>query len=274
MNESELLWMRTFKGRIIFSWLFIILLFFFLNNSLLSQLQQPPFIYPDSDNTYWALHLLGIPQWLLQHYYPAIGFDIVLTCACIICIIVPQQRLFTWITVIGVWILYISFGSAAGKHYAQIGYIIIPIAFLAQQPKKFDLLWSLVRYWICFLYFSAGLYKIYYGGFFGSDNMSNILQQVNANWFYFHPEGFQSSVIRFLIDHPSFSQWFYRLTVCIDLILIIGWFTKKYDWLLLFVLVLFHVSNLFFNHISFVEQSLIFAPFLPWEKWAIAFKQQ
>lgn len=258
-------------ARIIFAWLFVILLYFFFNNTLLSQLQQPPLIYPGSDNTFWLMHILNIPQFLLKHYYAALTFDIILTTSCLICIIVPQQRLFTWLTVIGVWILYIAYCSAAGKHYAQIGYILAPIPFLVINPNRFDLSWNLLRYWVCFLYATAGLYKIYYGGFIYDHNMSNILWRDNADWFVFNRSGFKYDTYSYLIQHPGFAQWFYRIATFFDLACIIGFFTKRFDRWLLLGLLTFHVGNFFLLHISFVEQSLIFAPFLPWHKWAARF---
>lgn len=259
-------------ARVIFSWLFIILVYFFFNNSLLSQFQQPPLIYPGSDNTFWLMHILNIPQFLLQHHWAALVFDIVLTCSCIVCVVIPHQRLFTWISIAGVWILYIAYCSAAGKHYAQIGYLLAPIPFLALKDQKFDMLWNLFRYWVCFLYVSAGLYKIYYGGFCYSHNMSNILMQDNADWFVFNREGWLYSSIHYLIENPGLSQWFYRLATFFDLLLVIGFFTKRFDKWLLAGLLIFHAGNYFLLHISFVEQSLIFAAFLPWCKWAAYFQ--
>ena len=47
-----------------------------------------------------------------------------------------------------------------------------------------------------------------------------------------------------------------------------GFFTKKFDKWILLALISFHCANLFLLDISFVEQSLIFAPFLPWKRMA------
>jgi len=262
---------RNILASIIFGWLFLILIYFFSTNSLLSQFQSPVLIAPESDNTFWILHILRIPQWLMQHYYVALTFDILLTVSCIICIFVPGQRFFTWTTVAGTWLLYICYCSAAGKHYAQIGYLLTPIPFLAFKQYKFDLLWDGLRYWVCFLYASAGIYKIYYGGFAYPLNMSNILMQMNSEWFLFHKNGLQADSIGYLIDHPGISQWLFRLATLVDLSLIIGFFTKKYDKWLLFGLVTFHLGNFFLLHITFIEQSLIFAPFLPWQRMATYF---
>ena len=259
---------RLIMARIIFAWLFLILLYFFINHSLLSQLQQPVLIYPDSDNSFWLLHILRIPQYLLRNYWAGLVFDTLLLGSCFFCIVIPRQRLFTWITVIGIWLLYICYCSAAGKHYAQIGYLLAPVPFLALKENKFSLLWDCFRYWVCFLYLSSGIYKIYYGGFAYANNMSHILQQMNADWFIFKKEGVQADTINYLISHPGLAQWFYRLTTLIDLSLIIGFFNKRFDKWLLLGLLSFHAGNFFLLHISFVEQSLIFAPFLPWRNMA------
>jgi hypothetical protein len=269
MDEIGTYYPRKMMASIIFGWLFCILIYFFSSNSLLSQLQSPVLIDPESDNTFWVLHILRIPQCLLQHYRVSLFFDILLTVSCIICILVPEQRVFTWITITGTWLLYVSYCSAAGKHYAQIGYLLTPIPFLVLDKNKFDLLWEAFRYWVCILYVSAGLYKIYYGGFFYPHNMSHILQQMNTEWFLFDKKGLQADIIHYLIDHPGISQWFYRLATLVDLSLIIGFFTKKYDKWLFLALVTFHLGNFFLLHISFIEQSLIFAAFLPWKRWAI-----
>jgi hypothetical protein len=259
-------------ARAIFTWLFLVLVYFFINNSLVSQLQEPVLVYPGSDNTFWLLHILNIPQFLLKHYWAGLSFDILLTCSCITCIIVPQQRFFTWTTIAGVWILYIVYCSTAGKHYAQIGYLLTPIPFLVLSANKFDMLWELLRYWVCFLYLSAGIYKIYYGGFGYQATMSNILFQDNADWFVFYKEGMQFDTCHYLIQHPVIAQWLYRLATFTDLFCIIGFFTKRFDKWILAGLLGFHLANLFLLHISFVEQSLIFAPFLPWRRWADYFQ--
>ncbi len=101
--------------------------------------------------------------------------------------------------------------------------------------------------------------------------MSHILQQMNAEWFLFNNKGLQADIISYLIDHPGVSQWFFRLATIVDFSLMIGFFTKKFDKWLFLALVAFHLGNFFLLHISFIEQSLIFVPFLPWKRWAIYF---
>jgi hypothetical protein len=259
-------------ARAVFAWLFLILVYFFATGTLPSQLEKPVLVYPGSDNSFWLLHLLRLPQTILQHHWAALLFDIVLTTSCLICVFVPQQRLFTWITVVGVWLLYVCYCTTAGKHYAQIGYLLAPTAFLALRPQRFHLGWELVRYWVLFLYVSAGIYKLWYGGFADADGMANIVAQTHADWLPLAQEGWRSRMAQWFIEHPGAAQWFYRAATVVDLALVLGFFTKKCDKWLVLGLVVFHVGNYLLLHISFVEQSLIFAPLLPWQQWARYFQ--
>lgn len=267
MSDRESYYPRQLMAQVIFSWLFLILIYFFATNSLLSQLQQPVLITPGSDNTFWLLHLTGLPQFLLSNKPAALIFDIVVTSSCLVCIFVPRQRMFTIMTIVGTWLLYVCYTTSVGKHYVQIGYLLAPLPFLVLGSKRFSLAWEGLRYWVCFLFVSAGLYKIYYGGFFDPTNMRNILSLENASWMFFEPDTTQRRVIQFFIAHPPAAQWLYRLAAILQAGLIVGFFTKRFDTWLLVLLLAFHLANFMLLHISFVDQSLIFAPFLPWKRW-------
>jgi hypothetical protein len=266
IQETGIYYNREKMARVIFSWLLVTLIFFYFNHSLLSQLEEPVLIYPESDNSFWLLHIFRLPQLILKHHWFALAFDIFLFAFVVAVIIVPGEVIFSRFVIIGLWASYICYCSAAGKHYAQIGYVLTPIPFLAIGKMRFSLLWEGLRYWVCFLYLSAGIYKVYYGGFGYGADMSHILQQENATWFIFNQHGLQADTIKYLIGHPGMSQFFFRFTTIIDLTLAIGFFTRRFDKWLLLGLIFFHLGNLFLLHISFVEQSLIFAPFLPWQR--------
>jgi hypothetical protein len=102
--------------------------------------------------------------------------------------------------------------------------------------------------------------------------MSHILWQDNAEWFVFNREGVANGLYQYLVEHPGITQWFYRGATFFDLLLLVGFFTKRYDRWLLAGLFIFHLGNFLLLHISFVEQSLIFAAFLPWQKWGEQFQ--
>ncbi|MBP6432689.1 MAG: hypothetical protein KA319_13065 [Ferruginibacter sp.] len=270
MSTSATYYPRALMARCIFAWLLIILVYFFCTHSLVHQLQQPALQYPGSDNTFWVVMASGIYQFFVQQKWAAVLFDVVLIASCMLVIIFPQKKYLPILPIAGVWLLYIFFCGTAGKQYAQIGFLITPVAFLAFATNKFNMLWNAVRYWVCFLYVVAGVSKMLYGGFGFAENMSNILMQDNAQSFVFVQKGFWFKISSYFIENPSIAQWLYRLAALFEAACIVGFFTKKYDKWLLIGLVSFHVGNLFLLNISFVEQSLIFAPFLPWHKWAKA----
>jgi hypothetical protein len=259
-------------ARCIFAWLLAILVYFFFTHSMLHQLNQPVLKYPGSDNTFWVVYASGIAAFFVEHKWAAILFDVVLVVSCLSIILFPQKKILAWIAVIGIWLLYIFYGAAAGKHYAQIGYLLTPIPFIVSHPKKFDLLWNAVRYWVCFLYVFAGVSKVWGGGFLYDSNMSHILIQDQALGFVFLKEGIKYDIYHYLIENPSVAQWLYRAAAIFEFACIVGFFTKKMDKWILVALLSFHCANLFLLDISFVEQSLIFAPFLPWKKWAVHFQ--
>ncbi len=259
-------------ARCIFTWLLLILIYFFFTNSLVHQLNQPVLKYPGSDNTFWLVYASGIGSFFIENKWAAILFDIVLFTSCILVIIFPQKKIFALFSVVGVWLLYIFYCSTAGKHYAQIGYLLTPIPFIVVNEKKFDLLWNSVRYWVCFLYVFAGVSKVWGGGFLFDTNMSNIIMQEQAVGFVFSTAGWKYNLYHYVIENPSIAQYFYRAAAVFEFACIIGFFTKKYDKWILLALISFHCANLFLLDISFVEQSLIFAPFLPWKKWAVHFQ--
>lgn len=265
MNVKAVYFPRSFMARMVFAWLFLVLVYFFLNHSLLYQLTSPSLIYVGTDNTFWLFHLLNIPQFFSANPWAALVFDIILTTSCLAFVFIPDQRILAWMTVIGCWILYICYCSASGHQFAQIGYLLIPIAFLVENEMKFQLMWKLIRYWVCFLYVCGGIYKIYYGGFAFDGNMAEILRMMNAEWFIGGSSSWTGRLVIYFTEHPGFAQLFYQVATVLDLIMIVGFFTYRYDRYLLIFLFIFHLANYLLLHISFVEQSLIFAPFLPWQ---------
>ncbi len=167
---------RAFIARIIYGWLLILLAYFFINNSLVYQWQQPVLIYPEADNLFWLLHILNIPQSIMQSKTASLLFDLAMISSTALFIFFPGRSIFSAICIVCFWMLHIMYCSSNGHHYFHIGYLIIPLPFLFRNQIRFTLSWQIIRYWLLFLYGSAGLYKFYYGGFFYHHNMVNILK--------------------------------------------------------------------------------------------------
>ncbi len=223
---------------------------------------------PAGGDAFSLLDILHLPQYLLHHYPAALTFDILLTCSCIICVIIPQQRLFTWISIAGVWILYMAYCSIPGDHYVQLGYLLAPLPFLALKDRTFSLFWNLFRCGVCLLYVSIGVYKIYYGLAGDIHQVTHILLKENAGWLLFTETAAHLPATDCLLQAPEFLPWYFRVSAVIDLLLVVGFFTKKFDKWLLASLLVFQLVNLLLLNTPVVGQSLIFAAFLPWQQWA------
>jgi len=252
---------RHLMARLIYGWLLLLLVYFYFTNSLVHQWEQPVLIYPEADNTYWILHMLNIPQGIMQNKVVSIVFDLVFIASVLLFLLYPDVTLFCLISIICLWLFHIMYSSSNGHHYHHAGFLIVPIAFLFRDKLKFYFTWELVRYWILFLFACSGLYKIYYGGFFQQTNMSLILRQ-----HYIPADTVKSHMVLYLIEHPKISQPLYQGAALLQLSCIIGFFTHKLDWLLLLVILIFNLSNIFIMTIPFWDNSLMLAPFIPWEK--------
>jgi len=250
---------RTLMARAVYAWILFVLVYFFAHNSLVHQWRQPPLIYPEADNTYWLLHALYIPQAIMRSAVLSALFDAVLVGSVTLFLVFPRRVVFCALSVAALWLYEIMYGSANGHHYHHVGLLLLPLPFLARAPMKFYFSWSIVRYWVLFLFVCSGVYKLYYGGFFFENNMALVLRQHALEG-----HGWQSSLMFRLIDHPAMAQRLYQATTILQIACAIGFFTRRYDTLILGLLLLFNLSNIFILNIPFWDNSLMIAPFLPW----------
>ena len=207
---------RQFMARVIYGWILIMLIYFYLHNSLVHQWHQPPLILPEADNVYWLLHILYIPQFIYGNELIAYVFDGIMVCSTLMFLIFPRKIMFCAISLICFWLLQIMFGTTAGHHYAHVGYLILPIPFLFRNNERFNLTWQLIRYWILFLFVCAGLYKFYYGGFFHTPNMSSLMRT------YFDEHSLRGQALIYISAHPSLAQVFYKLATILETICLVG----------------------------------------------------
>ena len=259
-KEIEIL-PRSFMAKIVFGWLFVLLAYFFINNNLVHQWQQPPLIYPEADNVFWLLHILNIPQSIMRSNTASLFFDVAMILSTTLFIIFPRKIIFAIATVVCFWLLHIMYSSSNGHHYHHVGYLIVPLPFIFRNQMRFSLSWQLIRYWLLFIYCSAGVYKLYYGGFFYQPNMVNILKAGSLDL-----STIRGTTVLYLTDHPALAQILYQAATVLELSFIVGFFTRKLDVWLGVVFLLFHVANYLLLGISFWENAIILAVFLPWHK--------
>src|SRR5438105_1572223 len=104
--------------RLVFTFIFISLLYSSISHTLLHQLQYPVLKFPYVDLTYWVMHLLKIPELLTGNLILAWCFDILLFITCVLSLIFPSKRLFI-ISFFVLYFIYYLFYNSYGMHYAH-----------------------------------------------------------------------------------------------------------------------------------------------------------
>lgn len=268
MNITERDYPRPLLLFIVLGWLLVIFANRVCSDVMLYQLQQPVLIFPQIDNTYWIFHYLRIPEILSQQPGASI-FDILIFVLIGLCLFFPKTIIFPILLSVFAWTYFISFNTFAGHHYSQTGLLFILLPFIAVKTKNFNLLFEAVRYYCCFLYASSGLYKLFRGAIVNEEQMSSILMNDTLLKSYYDPNSFASEATVWLIQHTGFSQCLFIAATILELLFIIGFFTKKYDLILLTGIILFHAGNYFLLGMPFLEQGIIFLALVPKEKWIV-----
>jgi hypothetical protein len=136
---------------------------------------------------------------------------------------------------------------------AHIAWLLFPIAFVASNPKTFRLLIEGLRYFFLFFFVSAGIWKIVNGAIFNTEQMSGVLLHQHADMLSNSPEFWQSHFILWIIDHKMIGYSLYLLATLLELIFVVGFFTKKYDNLLIVAFLVFLVFDHLVMRIPYYE---------------------
>jgi hypothetical protein len=224
---------RKWIARIIFGCIFCLLVYAFLSNSLLHQLQQPVIKFPYVDLTYWLMHWLHVPEFITGHFLLACLFDALLFITCIMAFLFPSKRLY----IVGFLVLYfmyfITFNTYGTHHTGnKIGILLITVPFVAAHITSFNYWWQAIRYFLLFSYSCAFLYKLLRLSWLHPNRGMLIMQKNLAGYLYFNPDTNLADFYRWLLSHPPLVNALFTTGVIVEGIFIIGFFTKKFDHLL------------------------------------------
>jgi hypothetical protein len=233
-------------------------------HAMLSGLQSPPLFRVEVDFTYWLFRESGIPAWIVQHRAAAILFDILLFSSGLLSFALPLNRKILAIFALLLFTYALTFDLYATHHLATVyGLMVVLLPFLVYDNDKFTLVWEGMRYFTCFIYFIAFIWKTCIG-----------------NSFYYLHQGastFKNNLVDYISLNPDsrmtyFYEWFLRHEwvlnagekglVFLEGIMLVGFFTKKYDRWLIWVPVVIHVTTYFFSDVFFIELLVVDLSFL------------
>jgi len=259
---------RNKIGHFVFGFIVFSIIYRFLSTSLIHQMEQPVFVYPHVDLTYWIFHFLKIPEIITGSKMLSAGFDILLLTFAIIAGIKPNLRwacFLTWITYFIYTIIYNTF--TLHHSHPMAGVIIITIPFLFKRLKDFNLLWEGVRYYALWVYASAFIWKLFRGTFFHWEHGEAVFKSIHTTYLVNNPDAYLASTIEWFIIHPNLAHSFLIAGFLLQGSFLIGFFTRKLDWLWFVLPFIFHFTTYFFIEVVFIELLILNLAFVPWEKY-------
>ncbi len=234
-----------------------LLLYKLANGMLLSQL-QPLFLYNTFDLFTWFFLQTHIPQWLLHSkqfllldvcYYSA---PLLLLC---MSVVKPTLSFFATVYLLFINWIYLQCYSLfpASSITIYITGFLFPVLFLAKQKATFLLLRDALRYFFIYFFVSAALWKIVQGGVFNPVQMSAILLEQHKELLTNSPGYWITHLYEWLIRNSRVSYLLYVCAALMELSFIIGFFTKRFDNLFVFMYLLFLIADHLIMRIPYYE---------------------
>jgi len=239
-----------------FACYYAVFAFFFIDSRLLSQ-YQPIFFNFNHDLTELLLLATGIPKWMIAHPASFLCADllVLLAPAVLLGFYIKKGRFSLFLGVFFSFLLgfYLLLANIFWQVHQEpfILYVLLSAVFWTRSEKGFYTLLSGCRYYFLYIFVSAALWKLLRGGIFNGEEMSRVLLQHHSDLLSGACDSLSCRVYFFLIDHPALSWWLYFGGVLLEGSFIVGFFTRRWDKILLGFAVLFVVADLLVMRIPY-----------------------
>lgn len=236
------------------------------NGMLLSQLFPPFFVTPLNLST-WGVMYTGVHQLFIK--YPAV------------CLIADLLLLFLplsygalhfmgyqRIKVAVGWIILV-FNFVYAQCYAvfpsnsiegHIGWILFPLVLTSSNLFNYKVSLQFIRYFFLFFFASAGIWKLRNGGVFNIEQMSGILLYQHTTLLVTSPGSFLARLYYWLAQHTIVGYLFYAAATLLELFFIVGFFTYRYDRLLIILFFIFLLGDIVLMQIKYWEVIYLVIP--------------
>jgi len=246
MNETLIKGQRIHNWQMANYWLFYyaLFLFAFFNHKLFAQVQPMYFTY-NRDLGEVFLIAVGLPKWLIAHPHWYVFLDI----AVLVFPVLVMAR-FYWKDRFSI-VLGVLFTGFLWSYFLlqscllhtslqpYVPYVLLSCLFWFNSEANFKLVVRVARLVLIYVLASAAIWKIGRGAAFETSEMSNILLVQHANYLTGNCTEWICRLHFFLIEHTVLAQCLYVAAIVLELSFVVGFFTKKYDRLLLGLLLTF-----------------------------------
>jgi hypothetical protein len=251
------------------------LAFNYLHERTLHQFQALYFTY-NRDLFELGIIATGLPKFLIDHPNNFFILDII-AFSLPIPVVLYYLRFKKFQPVLGILFSgYLLFYFLLMNIFMQIhlesyaAYLLLSFIFWLNNEASFYKIVKLVRLLFLYVFFSAALWKIIRGSVFYPAHMQQLLVMQHASYLSEDCQTWYCSLYHFLIEHPLLSQSLYILATILELIFVIGWLTKKYDYLLLILALFFFAADHILMLIPYWQimiSGITLLTFIHSEKW-------
>ena len=223
-------------------------------------LQLKPHLYNTRfDISTWLLMKTGIHTWILDNPTGWLFFDAVFYLLPLLYFVFYKRKETVAIVLAAVMLvvnfIYITCYTLypASSIESFIAWLMFPFLFMSATPDRFYFVLHGLRYFFLFLIASAAVWKIVQYGIFNTQEMSGILLVQHKEYLISSPDDWYSSFVYWLISHSGFSYILYLAAVVVEFTFLVGFFTKRYDRLLIALFFLFIVMDVLIMRIPYME---------------------
>ena len=220
---------------------------------------EPIFYQTRFDFFTWQFMQTGLHTWLLHHRGELYLLDaLFFTMPLLYWLLYRRSQL--WGTVIAIIMLVVNWVYIqcytlypTNSIESFIGWLLFPVLFITTSLRSFYFLLNGLRYFFLFLFASAGLWKLVQQGVFNVDQMSGVLLYQHKEFLTSAPDHWLSHFFYWIINHPIVGYVIYLSGTLLELLFLTGFFTRRFDRILLYAFVLFLLLDLFLMRIYYWE---------------------
>lgn len=255
---------RVIIGRCVFTFFLLAFLFRFFMDATPSGMMQPVLFRYNFDFTYWFFGLTGIFGIILDTKTGSLLFDVLLFSSCLLCIVYPLRFYFCIIFGFLFLVYSLTYNATIVHHSHPLALMTLAsVPFFFKKNITWNFLWEGFRYYVCYSYFISFVWKAFIGKSLLFWNMGYISTKENlVEYLYYYPGTFMSFIYSFFLRHPALLNLGLILVFMLEGVMIIGFLTKKWDKLLLFIPIIIHLSTYFFSDVYFFEMLISVFAFL------------
>jgi len=233
-----------------------IFMYRYFTNGLLSQIVPVSFINK-IDFTTWIIQVTGLHKKLLNNFYLCLIADgIYFLFPFVYLFIFLSKRRFIKLAGLLLFVYSLIYSVVyccypIDSIETHIALMVFPIVLIPSSLQGFGLMFEAVRYFFLFFFSSAGIWKLVQGGLFNLQQMSGILLFQHKELLITDQSSLLLDFYRWLIVHPAISYWLYFLSTIMELFFIVGFFTKRYDRILLLIYCTFLIMDFVIMRIDY-----------------------